>query len=212
MIRPPPPYRIETSRLVLRCWNPQDAPRLREAIDASDAHLRPWMPWMAKEPRPVAEVAETLRHFRSDFDRDRDYAYAIFDPAEARVLGSTGFHARVRSGGMEIGYWIRAESARQGFATEASAALVRVGFELLGLDRIEIHVEVSNQASAGVPRRLGFIREAVLRRRLEMPDGVRGDSEIWTLFREDHERSPAAKHPLRAWDAAGAEIPLWAPA
>lgn len=205
---PTPPYRIETPRLVLRCWNPQDAPLLREAIDASDAHLRPWMPWMAKEPRPVAEVAETLRHFRSEFDRDRDFTYAIFDPAETRVVGSTGYHARVRSGGMEIGYWIRADSARQGFATEASAALVRVGFELLDLDRIEIHVEVSNQASAGVPRRLGFVREAVLRRRLEMPDGPRGDSEIWTLFREDHPRRPAAMQPLRAWDAAGAEIAL----
>jgi len=203
-----PPYRIETARLVLRCWNPQDAPLLRAAIDASDAHLRPWMPWMAKEPRPVAEVAETLRHFRSEFDRDRDFTYAIFDPPETRVVGSTGYHARVRSGGMEIGYWVRADSARQGFATEASAALVRVGFELLDLDRIEIHIEVSNRASAGVPRRLGFIREAVLRRRLEMPNGPRGDSEIWTLFREDHDGAPAARQPLRAWDAAGVEIAL----
>jgi RimJ/RimL family protein N-acetyltransferase len=39
-----PPYRIETERMVLRCWDPADAGLLKEAIDASLDHLRPWMP------------------------------------------------------------------------------------------------------------------------------------------------------------------------
>src|ERR1700759_5294954 len=39
----PPPYRIETERLVLRCWNPADAEALKEAVDASIEHLLPWM-------------------------------------------------------------------------------------------------------------------------------------------------------------------------
>lgn len=34
-------YRVETDRLVLRCWSPADAPVLRAALDACDAHLRP---------------------------------------------------------------------------------------------------------------------------------------------------------------------------
>ena len=197
------PYRIETDRLVLRCWNPQDAPRLREAIDGSDSHLRPWMPWMDHEPRSIGEVAKTLQRFRSDFDRGRDFVYAILDRTEENVLGSSALHPRVRSGGMEIGYWIRSSDIRRGLASEAAGALVRIGFEHLGLDRIEIHVEPSNLASIGVPRRLGFTREAVLRRRLEMPGGRRGDAEIWTLFSSEHHERPAAEIPMRAFDAAG---------
>ena len=44
MSRPPAPYRIETGRLVLRCYEPDDAPLLKEAVDASIEHLLPWMP------------------------------------------------------------------------------------------------------------------------------------------------------------------------
>jgi hypothetical protein len=39
-----PAYRIHTHRLVLRCWQPTDAPLLKAAIDVNLEHLRPWMP------------------------------------------------------------------------------------------------------------------------------------------------------------------------
>lgn len=38
------PYRIETARLVIRCYDRADAPLLKAAVDASVEHLRPWMP------------------------------------------------------------------------------------------------------------------------------------------------------------------------
>jgi hypothetical protein len=40
-----PAYRIHTQRMVIRCWHPQDAPLLKEAIDQNLDHLRPWIPW-----------------------------------------------------------------------------------------------------------------------------------------------------------------------
>ena len=46
-----PPYRIVTERLVLRTWEPRDAPLLKEAVDSSIDHLLPWMPWAAHEPQ-----------------------------------------------------------------------------------------------------------------------------------------------------------------
>ena len=51
----PPPYRIETERLVIRCWNPADAPLLKEAIDSSLEELQAWMPWAADYSRASAE-------------------------------------------------------------------------------------------------------------------------------------------------------------
>ncbi len=47
-----PPCRIHTRKLVLRCWNPTDAPLLKAAIDESLDELRPWMPWARNEPGP----------------------------------------------------------------------------------------------------------------------------------------------------------------
>jgi len=41
-----PAYRIVTDRLVIRCYHPIDAPLLRDAVEASVEHLRPWMSWV----------------------------------------------------------------------------------------------------------------------------------------------------------------------
>ena len=102
-----PPYRMETARLVVRCWQPTDAAALKEALDPSVEHLRPWLPWAHEEPKPLAEKAELLRTFRGMFDLDQDYIYGILERDESRVLGGTGLHTRLTDDAREIGYWIR---------------------------------------------------------------------------------------------------------
>ena len=100
-----------TPRLVLRCWDPRDAPLLKDAIDSSLNHLRPWMPWARHEPQTLAQKVELLREFRGQFDLGADSIYGIFDAGEERVLGGTGLHPRIGTGGLEIGYWIRVSAA-----------------------------------------------------------------------------------------------------
>ena len=73
MIKIEPAYRINTPRLVLRCWDPADATLLSTAISESLDHLRPWMPWVQEEPQPIDARVNRLRRFRGDFDLDRDY-------------------------------------------------------------------------------------------------------------------------------------------
>jgi RimJ/RimL family protein N-acetyltransferase len=89
--------------------------------------------------------------------------------------------------------------------TESTGALVRAGFEVCGADRIEIRIEPGNEASFGVPRKLGFVEEATLRRRLP---GRRGgplrDVTIFTMFREDFD--PAMASGVRAFDARGQRL------
>ena len=206
MSRADPPYRIRTDRLVLRCWDPHDAPRVKEAVDSSLDHLRPWMPWAREEPRPLEEKAELLRRFRGQFDLGRNFVYGIFDREESEVVGGSGLHTRVGPDAFEIGYWIRADRIGQGLATEATAALTRVGLELCGGDRIEIRVDPSTTRSAAVPRKLGFREEATLRRRLPAFDGAPRDATIFTLFRDQLAESPAAGVEVEAYDAAGARV------
>src|SRR6476659_9682252 len=143
-----PAYRIVTPRLVVRCWEPRDAPLLKEAIDSSLDHLRPWMPWAKHEPQTLAEKVELLREFRGQFDLGADSVYAIFDSGDQRVLGGSGLHPRIGPGALEIGYWIRADAVGRGYATESTAALNRVAFEVAGVERVEIHCAAENHASA----------------------------------------------------------------
>jgi len=201
-----PAYRVETERLVVRCWSPGDAQRLKDAIDASLDHLREWMPWAYDEPEPLEEKANRLRLFRGRFDLDQDYVYGILFSDEAVVIGGTGLHTRVGEGAREIGYWIRADRVNQGYATEASAALTKVAFEIDGVQRVEIHCSPANKPSAAIPRKLGFTHEATLRRRALVREGLPGDSMLWTLHADEYPNSPASHAPIRAYAACGARL------
>jgi RimJ/RimL family protein N-acetyltransferase len=199
-----PPYRIATERLVVRCWQPADAALLKEAVDESLDELLPWMPWAAEEPQPLEAKVKLLRTFRGRFDLGQEFVYGIFSRDENAVVGGTGLHARRGEDAFEIGYWIRTSHAGRGLATEASAALTRVAFEVCGIDRVDIRVDPANVASAAIPRKLGFREEATLRRRLRYPEPR--DVIVFSLFADDFGGSPAASARLEGFDAAGARV------
>ncbi|MCO5192271.1 MAG: GNAT family N-acetyltransferase [Anaerolineae bacterium] len=202
-----PAYRIETPRMVIRCWKPGDAQLLKTAIDSSLDHLRPWMPFAANEPTDVQTKINLLRRFRGNFDLDVDYVYGIFDRDEAEVLGGTGLHTRIGKNALEIGYWIRADAVGRGLATEATAALTQIAFVVNGVDRVEIHCDPQNSASAAVPRKLGFTHEATLQRRIASgDDGEMRDSMIWTLFRDAYKQTPVADVTVLAYDVFGRKL------
>jgi RimJ/RimL family protein N-acetyltransferase len=190
-------YRITTDRLVIRSWDPADAALLKDAIDSSLEHLRPWMPWAEAEPTTVAQKADLLRTFAGKFARGEDAVYGIFDAAEERVVGGTGFHPRLSEDAREIGYWIRADAIGQGLASESTAALTRVGFEVDGLHRIEIHCDAANVRSAAVPRRLGYADTGAR-------DG-RGHL-VFRIERSEYPGSPSVAAALTAYDATGARL------
>jgi RimJ/RimL family protein N-acetyltransferase len=202
-----PPYRIVTERLVVRCWEPSDAPLLRDAIDSSLEHLRRWMPWAHEEPRTPESQVALLRRFRGEFDLGQTFVYGIFDAGEKEVVGGTGLHRRIGEDALEVGYWIRASRVGQGLATEVTAALTRVAFEVSGVDRVEIRVDPANAASLAIPRKLGFAEEATLRRRLEpFEDGDPRDVVVFALFGDTFPGTPAASAHVEGYDALGARV------
>ncbi len=141
------------------------------------------MPWARDEPTSVEEKAQLLRRFRGRFDLGQDFVYGIFDADEAEVVGGTGLHTRAGDDALEIGYWIRDSRVGKGYATEVTAALTRVAFELCEVERVEIRVDPANTASLAIPRRLGYGEEATLRRRLPAATEACGRDRLLALPR-----------------------------
>lgn len=192
---------------MLRCWKATDAPRLAEAIDASLDHLRPWMSWVRQEPEPLDNKEARLRRFRQRFEAGEDFAYALFDPDERQVLGGAGLHMRIGAGASEIGYWVHVAHVGLGLATEASAALTRVGFGQLGLRSIEIHCDPANTASVGVPRRLGFAHQVTIPGCVTTRTMTPCDMMIWTMRRKEFAASPAAELDIETFNDDGTPLP-----
>lgn len=200
-----PAYRIETKRLLVRCYNPSDAALLAQAVTANIEHLRPWMPWVSAEPEPIEEKVQRLKRFRGLFDLGQDFIYGIFNQEETRLLGGTGLHTRLGENQLEIGYWIHKDFVNQGLVTECTAALIKVAFELMHVHRIEIHCDPANLASAAIPRKLGFTHEGTLRAKTPFLDGW-SDSMVWGLLESEYWDSPSAKTEIKVFDADGQQV------
>lgn len=161
----PLPETLETERLRLRLWGPDDAGSLHDALAESVDHLHPWIPWAtAQAPTPDA-VARLLERWVGQRERGENVIYAAVD-GDGRLLGGVGVYARVGAGALELGYWLRASAAGRGYATEATGRLVHAALALPGVDRLEIHTDPANAPSRRVAEKLGF-------RRAEAP-GPRG--------------------------------------
>lgn len=192
-------YRIETDRLVIRCYAPEDAAMLKAAIDGSLEHLLPWMPWAKGEPESIETKVLRLAYFREQFEQGLDYAFGIFDKAEKELIGSTGLHTRVGAGAREIGYWINVKHLHKGYATEAVSALTKVGFEVEEMERIEIHCSKNNISSQRVPEKLGYTLKEIKKQK---------DREVmvWVMDKDAFGKSDIGSMKVRVYDGEGMEI------
>jgi RimJ/RimL family protein N-acetyltransferase len=90
----------------------------------------------------------------------------------------------------EVGYIFNPAYHGRGLATEAVGALLRLGFEGLGLHRIAGHLDARNTASARVLERAGLRREAHLVEN-EFVKGEWTDELIYAILRSEWEAGQA---------------------
>jgi RimJ/RimL family protein N-acetyltransferase len=181
------PERIDTDRLVIRLWQPDDVAGMHEAIVRSIEHLRPWMPWIALEPLEPRDRLQNVTRWYDEWRDGGDAIYGIFlgpaggdEEQVGTVVGGTGLHRRIGPSGLEIGYWIDADHLRRGYASESTAALTAVGLRQPGVDRVEIRHDKANVASAGVPKALGFTFVGESERAAEAP-AESGVAWVWRV-------------------------------
>lgn len=187
------PTEVETARLVLRRQRPDDAALIKEAIDSSLAHLQSSVAWAQSAPTPLPALAAHLAEAAAAFDAGIAWSFSILDREKARVLGGAAMEraeesliALVGPDTVEAGYWLRADSTGQGYATEATASLIELAFNQLGARRVVICHDPANVASEGVPRRLGFrcfgvVPETALPGRQAADGSARPATKVWVL-------------------------------
>ncbi|WP_395152712.1 GNAT family N-acetyltransferase [Ilumatobacter sp.] len=176
------PERIQTPRLLLRRWQHDEASMLDNLVESNVKHLRPWMPWIKFEPQTVSERVTLIETWTREWEDGGDVVLGTF--LDGFAIGSCGLHRRVGPGALDIGYWIADDHTRRGFATEATSALTTTAFGVAGIERVEVHTDEANEASAGVPAKLGFRRDRVIQRAPEAP-AESGRLIIWTMAKAD---------------------------
>ncbi|HYA71477.1 MAG TPA: GNAT family N-acetyltransferase [Thermoplasmata archaeon] len=115
-------------------------------------------------PYSVRDALAWVRATARDRRRGEALGLAIVRRANGELLGGALLHQfHEGSRRAEVGYWLGRKHRGQGYATEATRLLMSVGFDRLGLHRIEARIFPRNAASLRVVRRCGFRYEGRLR-------------------------------------------------
>ncbi|MEK1832372.1 GNAT family protein [Priestia megaterium] len=85
----------------------------------------------------------------------------------------------------EIGYVLNKTYWGQGFATEALNELIRFGFDVIHLNRIEGGCDIDNIGSEKVMLKVGMQFEGTLRKN-EFIKGEFRDTKIFAMLKEDY--------------------------
>ena len=176
-----PAESIGEGDLLFRRPRETDLAELKAAVNSSLSELRPWFPW-AQQAATDRSVAEFLAGATRGWETGTDFAYLGREledgvPSGGIVCGC-GLHPRLGPGALEIGYWVRTDRTRRGVATRAAGALTRAAFALSGVERVQIHCDQSNQPSAGVAAKLGFVLDRTELKEPAAP-GETGRFMVW---------------------------------
>jgi [ribosomal protein S5]-alanine N-acetyltransferase len=167
---------IETDRLRIRAFAPDDWPAVLSY--ASDPATMTYIP-----EGPMSE--EQARAWVEENAGEEARAVALVLKPDDRPIGHLVFHPWFAHRTNEIG-WVLGERYRgQGYATEGAGALLRYGFETLGLHRIIATCQPENVASWRVMEKLGLRREAHFRQCMFRDDSTWWDEYFYAILAEE---------------------------
>jgi RimJ/RimL family protein N-acetyltransferase len=135
--------------------------------------------------RPPAGFAARWRGRYDDGWRDGTRAGFAVESRDGGFLGFAAFvqlELGLRQG--EVGYIVGPAARGRGVGTRLVVLLTEWAFAELGLERVELHIDVENAASERVAERAGYTREGVLRS-VAFKEGLRSDIAIWSRLRTD---------------------------
>lgn len=175
MAHPPEEIALDDVGAVLRRQRCADLDALHTVIEENRDHLRPFMFWADQSRDDTAAFLETGEQ---GWDAGREYGYSIVDAVDGSILGAGGLRRGSRPDVVEIGYWRRADAGGRGIVTALARELTTVGLSLDRVAHVEIHCDVANEASAAVPRRLGYTLTGVINTPVRAP-GETGRHMVW---------------------------------
>lgn len=178
--------RIETERVILRHM------RVSDAADMYDYARRPEVTrYLLWAPHDDLEYTRTyMRQVERGYKQGIFHDFGVILKEDNKLIGTCGF-ARIDKANAtaEAGYVLNPDYWGRGLASEALSAVITLGFEYCGLNRIESRYMTGNTASRRVMEKCGMTFEGVLRQSVFAKDGY-VDVGVCAILKQDHHPDP----------------------
>lgn len=156
-----PTLPVETERLRIRSLEVDDAVRLFE-IYGDAATMR----YVGRTGRPIVDLEATRRAIETIRRHVRHHGFGLWgiDARDGEPLVGVAGLAFVEGHGpdVEAAYILRRDRWGRGYATEALRAVLEIGHQQLGLERIVALAYVENDASRRVMEKAGMVPDGTV--------------------------------------------------
>ena len=172
---------LETERLILRKMALDDAEDMFEY--ASDPEVAKYTGWNTHQS--VKETRFFLNTVVKRYKNREITDWGIVHKGDAKFIGTCGFaECHLSDSRAEIGYALSQKYWRQGYMSEAIAAVIDFGFRTMNLNRVEASCKVENIASSRVMEKVGMQFEGILREH-KFIKGQYWDLKIYSILRQE---------------------------
>jgi len=189
-------------------WGPVELHPLRRSDAAEWSRVRlanenwlaPWepsavQPWAARHTPAAFRAVRRRVLQRARVGLTLPFTIRVEGRLAGQVTIDNVVRGALRSG--NVGYWLDRSVAGRGMASLAVALVCDHAFGPAGLHRLQADIRPENGPSQRLVERLGFRREGLLRRYLDI-DGDWRDHYTYALLAEDHPRGVVAHWQARA--------------
>ena len=180
---------LETERLVLNELGPEDAQAYHEQQkSALDLPGRPTWSYGFETGSPD-KARLSFQYSRNAWIKKSRIKWAIRLKKERVLIGQCELFDFANQSKAEVGYWLGAASHNQGLMTEALRAIVAYSFGTMEMHRLYAHTATENAPSVAMLKKVGFLREGVLRQD-GWREGVWGDTVLMAILKSDTGTQP----------------------
>ncbi len=176
--------RLETERLIMRAFVPEDArPMFRNW--ANDPEVTRFLTWPTHTSEEVtSKVVASWVEKNSD---PASYQWAIVWKETMEPIGSISVVTwREEVGEAQVGYCIGKEWWHRGITTECFSEVIRFLFREVGVNRIFAQHDANNPHSGMVMKKCGLRYEGLLRQAGRNNQGI-CDMRVYGILRGDYE-------------------------
>ena len=171
--------RLETDRLVIRKLELDDSDFMLDLLNQPSFH-------QFIGDRGVRTVEDARAYIRerafAAYEKNGFGPFAVEQKSDGRVIGIVSLLDRDELDDVDVGFAFLPDSWRQGFATEATAAVMDFAFTDLGLRRIIAITQPDNIGSIKTLEKMGLAYESMTRL---------GDEDVdLQLYAIERQRSP----------------------
>ena len=167
-------------RIILRKITKSDLSDVHEY--ASDARVPEYLLW---QPHPtLSYTKQYLAIVEKKYKKGEFYDYGI--EYMGKMIGTCGFKCfSIVNQCADIGFVLNSNFWGKGIAKEAAMLVLKYGFEVLGLKRIEARYMIENEASRKVMEKCNMKFEGTLRSAM-LVKGKYRDIGICSILREEY--------------------------